>query len=528
MAYIAPNGNIILCHNIPLDTTYQHTLRFSSATNQHNYFTASSRVKRTFTNQYYTRLNRGVIRVNELADNLYDCNYMCYQNTSFGNKWFYAFIKSVEYVNNAVTEIQFEIDVIQTWFFDYNLLPCFVERMHSPTDAIGDNIVPESIEKGEYVFNSQARIDGTDRHAIIVAYVDTQSSVDGQIYGRIYGGLTLKAFASQDAAAVNNFIEGFISRPDAVVSMYMCPEFLITDGSLQPGGTGEDLDSTNTLNAPIVKNDIPAIMTTDTLDGYTPHNKKLYTYPYNYLMLFEPSGKSLNLRYEFFDSLKPTIEIGGSVTLPVSIIARPKNYKNRTDSIKSETLTSANYPLCSWNVDAYNAWVAQSAVPIGLDFAGMATIGAMGLMNPIMGAISMPSIIQSVTGVMKESYQASIAADQIRGNQQSGNVDFSMGNMGIWFARLSVNAQFAKMIDDYFDMFGYAQKKIMQPVRKARTIWTYIKTIGCVIDGSVPSDDANKICKLHDAGITYWDVESNPSVVVGNYLLGASNVPVGS
>lgn len=527
MAYIAPNGTIHILHNIPLDNTYQHTLRFSTAAQQISYFTNASRVKRTFSNQYYTRLNRGVIRVNELADNLYDCNYLCYQNTSFGNKWFYAFISSVEYINNAVTEITFEIDVMQTWYFDFQLLPCFVERMHSTSDNIGDNIVPESIERGEYIYNSQGRIDGTDRHAIIVSYVDTQSQVEGHIYGRIYGGLSLKAFASQDAAAVNDFVEDFISRPDAVVSMYMCPEILITDGPLQPGGTGEDLTDQNTLNAPVVKNDIPAISITDQLDDYVPHNHKLYTYPFNYLMLFDATGKSLTLRYEFFDLLKPVIEIGGSVTLPVTLIARPKNYKNRTDSVKGETLSTANYPLCSWNVDSYSAWVAQNAVSYGIQAGGMAIgAAATALMNPIAGVVGVGSAIHQVTNIMQQSYQASIAADQIRGNQQSGNADFSMGNMGIWFARMSVNSEFARMIDSYFDMFGYAQKRVMQPVRKARQIWTYVKTVGCVIEGSVPADDANRICKIHDNGITYWDVENNPNITVGNYLLGASNVPV--
>lgn len=524
MAYIAPNGNIKIFHNIPLDTTYQHTLRFSDVAHQTSYFSAGSRIKRSFTNQSYTRLNRGIIRVNELADNLYDCNYIAYQNTSFGNKWFYAFIKSIEYVNNAVTEIQFEIDVIQTWYFDFNLLPCFVERMHATTDGIGQNIAPESVDLGEYIYNSMARLDGTDRHVIIVSYVDTQSQVDGHIYGRIYGGLTLKAFASQDAAAVNNFVADFISRPDAVVSMYMCPEILITDGPLQPGGTGEDLDNTNTLQTPVEKNDIPAITTADTLDGYLPHNKKLYTYPYNYLMLFDASGKSLNLRYEFFTNRKPVIEVGGSVTLPVTLIARPKNYKARTDSIKSETLTTANYPLCSWNVDAYSAWVAQNSVGIGIRAAGQigGTI-AQALLNPLAGAFGAGSLVGEAMNLMQQSYEASIAPDQIRGNQQSGNADFSMGNMGIWFARCSINSQYARMIDSFFDEFGYSQRRIMQPLRKARQIYTYIKTVGCVIDGSVPADDANKICKLHDAGITYWDVENNPNVVVGNYLVAAQN-----
>lgn len=535
MAYIAPNGNIKIFHDIPLDNTYQHTLRFSDVAHQTAYFSASSRIKASFTAQYYTRLNRGVIRVNALADNLYDCNYVAYQNTSFGNKWFYAFISSVEYVNNAVTEIHFEIDVMQTWYFDFQLLPCFVERMHSTSDAIGDNIVPESVERGEYIYNDQGRIDGTQRHAIVVATVNTQNqTVNGQIYGRIYGGLTLRAFASQDAASVNAYIATFLAQPDAVCSMYMVPEILITDGPLQPGGGGPDpseygeaLDSTNTLNTPVVKNDIQGISIQDALEDYVPHNHKLYTYPFNYLMLFDTTGKSLTLRYEFFDQLKPVIEIGGSITLPVTLIARPRNYKNQTNAVMGETLSTANYPLCSWNVDSYAAWVAQNAVSYGIQAGGMAIgAAATALMNPIAGVVGVGSAVHQVTNIMQQSYQASIAADQIRGNQQSGNADFSMGYMGIWSARMSVTSQFARMIDSYFDMFGYAQKKVMQPVRKARQIWTYVKTIGCVIEGSVPADDANKICKLHDNGITYWDVENNPNITVGNYMLGASNIPV--
>lgn len=56
------------------------------------------------------------MRVEKKAEDLYDCNYLAFQNTSFGSKWFYAFITSVEYVNNITSEITFEIDVLQTYF----------------------------------------------------------------------------------------------------------------------------------------------------------------------------------------------------------------------------------------------------------------------------------------------------------------------------------------------------------------------------------------------------------------------------
>ena len=147
--YIEPNTTIKILRNCPLDTTYDHTIYFSGETEQINYFT--SLVKYALNTQTYQRVNRNRMRVQYKADYLYDCNYLMFQNTNYGDKWFYAFIKSVEYVNNITSEIEYEIDVMQTWFFDYTLGQSFVEREHSSTDEIGDNTVPENLEIGDYV-----------------------------------------------------------------------------------------------------------------------------------------------------------------------------------------------------------------------------------------------------------------------------------------------------------------------------------------------------------------------------------------
>ena len=150
--YIEPNTVIRLLTNCPLDNTYDHTIYFNGAEAQFEYFAGLT--KYTLTKQTYQRVNRSRMRVQYKADDLYDCNYLMFQNTNFGNKWFYAFVKSVEYINNIVSEIEYEIDVMQTWAFDYQLGQCFIEREHSATDNIGDNLVPEKIEHGSYVADS--------------------------------------------------------------------------------------------------------------------------------------------------------------------------------------------------------------------------------------------------------------------------------------------------------------------------------------------------------------------------------------
>ena len=117
--YIEPNTNIRILKNVPLDNTYDHTIYFSDESSQIAYFQGLQ--KYNLANYTYQRVNRGVARVGIKSDLLYDCNYIMFQNTNFGSKWFYAFITSVEYLNNETSEIRFEIDDIQTWFFEYQL-----------------------------------------------------------------------------------------------------------------------------------------------------------------------------------------------------------------------------------------------------------------------------------------------------------------------------------------------------------------------------------------------------------------------
>lgn len=191
--YIEPQTNIKILRDCPLDTTYDHTLWFYSANAQVSYF--SGLTKYNMTNYSYQRVQKGVARVGIKADNLYDCNYMMFQNTAYGNKWFYAFITSVEYVNDVTSNISFEIDVMQTWLFDYSPDHCFVEREHAESDQIGANIIPENLDTGEYVYNGYGKLtEVLDPLCIVAMICDTAEDPDGALYDGIYGGCTLFAY----------------------------------------------------------------------------------------------------------------------------------------------------------------------------------------------------------------------------------------------------------------------------------------------------------------------------------------------
>ena len=95
--YIAPNSTIHILRNVPLDNTYKNTIHFNDTAEQASYFTGLS--KYTVSNYTYQRKER-ILRVGLLADNLYDCNYIMFKNTAYGDKWFYCLL----YTSDAADE----------------------------------------------------------------------------------------------------------------------------------------------------------------------------------------------------------------------------------------------------------------------------------------------------------------------------------------------------------------------------------------------------------------------------------------
>ena len=266
------------------------------------------------------------------------------------------------------------------------------------------------------------------------------------------------------------------------------------------------------------------ITTNDTIDGYKPKNAKLYTYPYNFYHIDNASGSELSLRYEFFENLQPVVEISGTLTQPVIAILRPCSYKGVAGyselggytTLNTESIQLNNYPMCSWNFDAYQAWVAQNTVPLALNMvSNVAQSYVASSYSKYPDASMGISIIGEISNLMSKMYQASIAADISKGNLNNGGGNVANHKQQFYGGRCSVSRQYAKMIDDYFTMFGYACKQCKIPNRDSRPHWNYVKTIGCTVSGSVPSDDMNRICKIYDNGITFWKHGNE----IGNYHL---------
>ena len=149
----------------------------------------------------------------------------------------------------------------------------------------------------------------------------------------------------------------------------------------------------------------------------------------------------------------------------------------------------------------------------GLIAAGVLSGGAAIAMG--IGAIGAgAAAVGNAVGKIKDTERV---PPQVANQGRNPYLDAGMGSnkMRFHMKAKSIRAPFARTIDDYFTKFGYQTNRVKVPNTHSRPHWNYVKTISATITGSVPADDAKKICQLLDNGITFWKNGSE----IGNYSL---------
>lgn len=522
--YVEPNTNIYLLSGVPLDREHVNTLYFSNTGEQANYF--SSKAVASLTRNTYQRIKRGYARVEGKAETLYKCNYMMFQNSNHGRKWFYAFITSVEYINENCCEIEFEIDNIQTWITEMKLGHCMIERCHTPTDEIGVNLEPETIEFGEYKTTATQATGYFNRYAMVVLTAETVTgeAPSSESWKAVSAGLPMGIYAyawlpNEEGNYLNAFkvLNDFIDSADSILTVFLYPADFI------------EINLQNFVKSEQITKEIKPTQTirpTD-FDGYIPKNNKLFTYPYTMLRVSTSYGSSISCRYEYFKDGTPDFDIIGGFSANPSLLLVPHNYNGSIYEWGS-ALEISQFPQVAYKNDTYRAWVAQGGLLeeakravgiVGGAVSGFGTsyIGAMaGMSNPVtMGTAAFAggvSLLAGATGMIIENERMKNAPDTSRGSC-SGTAQFCSRKLNYYFDVRQIRRENAEIVDEYFTMFGYAYNKVGIPNIHARPHYTYIKTANAIVTGNIPSTACTDIKAALNSGITFW-VNGNE---VGNY-----------
>lgn len=538
--YVEPNSTVRLLKGVPLDSDYNDTIYFSNRDAQYNYFINKTGV--TLGAQTYQRVDRGIFRCSAPMSQVCDCNYMMFRNTSYENKWFYAFVTKVEYQNNGMCYVYFTIDSIQTWLFNGSMQnalgPCFVERSIVRDDTIGRHVEPENIPVGEYTYNNRLNyLDFTiGVMKFVVMAVDVDGSPDGSEYDHTYSGA--KFYACNGESDVNKVLnmKEYKNKPDSIVGLYTVPTYAINTSDIKA-----DLTVKTATNAPYRDYTLASVTAAgNTVDGYRPKNNKLFTYPYNFLEILTGEGDTAVYPYEYFTDLTPKFRVMFNMMPPVSTVLEPIGYKNLTGAydptsgyVTSDSSDPSNkviltgYPMCSWNYDAYAVWQVQEGAVNQVNTGSSLVLGALDIATGA-GAVAsgdtrgvseissgVKSMFNSVKDNMNASYLASFKADVARGNLSSGSNNMAHQRMQFYSTRASVRANRAKQIDDFFSMFGYAIACIDTPNISSRPEWNYVKATDVNITAYMPTDDRDKIKSIFANGIRFWKNGDH----VGNYGL---------
>lgn len=565
--YIAPNSTIVLYKNLRLDSSYANTMWFPNVEAQRAFFASSPYA--TFLGNSYQRKDIGVIRLQARIGMVYDVTYMSFINTDFENKQFYAFVDRVEYVNNESVNIYYTLDVVQTYMFNWELHQCLIERQHSVTDVAGDNLEIESLEIGDAIADGNyetyswrnydfcvlmlvACKDGDDLYTAITEFSDADYT-GGSILGGLPTGMSAFKFRVSSTglefeglSEALSAIQEIRQNLNDIVSITYVPDNMMLLGS-------------------VPTSDTYSVNIASSLNGYTPVNKKLLTYPYCYLKVSNDQNESIDMRYEMrYPSSNNAInfKLYGVPSSTPELLLTP-NYDNNEENVVY-SLSISGFPQVPYADDGYKAWLAMNYDNVelsrevankqyelnaqdialsrqsnniafggsmfnqGIGIAGNIALGLTGNPAGLVGAV------QGLGGALTTSMQHDV--DKARFDLQNESNEFAQysanqraniaesvakklpntphgGSTSImtaidkktfYFQRMTIRRRFAEKVDKYFTMFGYAQNIVGVPNLHARQNFTYVKTSGSSVAGNIPQDDKDLLNTVFDRGIRFW------------------------
>lgn len=358
---------------------------------------------------------------------------------------------------------------------------------------------------------------------------------------------TTTSRVGEGALGLRYFVEilNALGKSDAIVRIILLPDKVI------------ERKKPNT-NTNMLYNDNTPLTTTikggTTFGGYTPKNKKLYVYPYNYIVI--DNNENDSKVYKPQNITDDILETGLKICYQASflngeLVAYPVNYVGgdvsngiiKNIGVETAYITSAYKDWLANSEIARNMAIRQhkinSAINIvggsfGKDGSGIETgeyqptlTGERGdwlassngkllkgtggfVLNAAKSTVkAMVNSYNFISDLTQQKAQMAEIPDALKGSLDS-NMSFITNRMGFKVMRVRVQTGVAKRIDHYFSVYGYKISDWQVPKLKVRSNWTFIKTAGCaIIPKNIPSNFEEAINRIFDNGITFWNDKTN-------------------
>lgn len=419
-----------------------------------------------------------------------NCNYITFKNQSLERSRIFAFIIDIGYNGENSSTITYEIDYFTTYIQSAVIKKGFVEREHVLDDTPGSNTEPEPITIDYYTEASQNILPLFTSVGLVNIYIFVTDNghlpsslplISSPICNGEFTGLQCAYYnnASTALQAIHDIINQ--AGPDAIRCI------------MQSGGAIPQSNSPSSEN--INKGNI--------YPNTNLHNKKLLTYPFRYFKLCSTTGGSIKLLPQKFTS--QTIQLTNAI-IGFSNPEQVVRIANGTYTAPNSELMLSRplYNSCSYTEYIYGDKIVADAFLSSLRSLGgilssvknSNMLGAFGGILPPINSLSDIYFMQPGSG----------------GNTGTNLFNSLYGEVN--FVTVTCNENRLKVIDNYFDAYGYAVNRIKMPELNSRPNWNYVKTSDITISGNIPTQAKEIIKSKFDRGVRLWH-----TIDVGNYEL---------
>lgn len=481
----------------------------------------------------------GYVRLPFKPTAVYTANYLIWKNDD-DLLPVYAFIDDIKWVNVNCVAIKASIDVFRTYLSRIQFRPCIMERSHyyqGSDEKIGANLYDEPVSEAVYYKRAEFIIDELKNLCAVMYTLPTGSAINIREFGSVFTQFNAIKFSQPfNVSQIASTMQGQSGR---VQSFVLLPDFMVLEGA------GYPQIITKTFKYP------------SRIESYTPRNKKLLTFPYIFHEAVTPSGQKQQYRLEL-TMANPTegadieYKLAGLSTAQDNKLWFYPNYYNGyiaggeypNLSINEGALTFTSFPelpvsSASWEATINNGSIFNilsglcSTVMVGGSMASVSTMGQIGRamengVEPsdfsLSGAASAGLLmvagaelnaILSLKGLQKQSSQVS--------GGSTGLADFMTGNAPFTLSLVHITEDYAKTLDNFFDVYGYRDPNLRTVNIKLRPHWCYWKSTGICAFGFqndktkgtevVPAWAIREINLALMNGVTFWNTDD----VLGDY-----------
>lgn len=164
--------NIKLCSIPELTNSIQNktTIDFENYSQQLNFF--NSRIIRIVDSNVSIDGTRKILNIPLNMEQIKSVDY-CYIADEYGKIYFY-FISEKKYITINSSQLTLDLDVFQTYLFDFELMESFIDRCHvnrwtSNGYPTSNNIIEEGLEFGEHIIKEEQKLFPLKSNYLIVA-----------------------------------------------------------------------------------------------------------------------------------------------------------------------------------------------------------------------------------------------------------------------------------------------------------------------------------------------------------------------